>query len=256
MIMKWLKMCSLLGFVLLFVSCGNETQEKKITLRLYAGAGLRRGIDAAITQFEKDSGIQVEPDYGGSGMIISRAREDREADLFMPGDVWYVDKLQEKAGLIESKTVVAYFVPVIIVAKNNPKKIMELNDFFRADIKVALGNPKACQVGRLTVKIFKKNGLDISKLNPKESLTVNELGVWVKMLDVDASVVWDAIAANIANDIEQIAIPKEKNLISNVVIGLMKTSKDKKSAQKFIDFLVSEKVRWILKEKGYRVDAP
>jgi molybdate transport system substrate-binding protein len=242
--------------LLLLVGCGKAPEAENRVLRLYAGAGLRRGVDAVVSAFEKDTGIKVEPDYGGSGMIISRAREDSEADLFMPGDVWYVDRLQEKAQLIESKTAIAFFVPVIIVAKGNPKKITGLKDFFRDDLKVAVGNPKACQVGRLTRKIFENSGLDISKLNTKESLTVNELGVWVKMNDVDISIVWDAIAANIANDIEEIVIPKEKNIISNVVIGLMTTSKDKVSAQRFIDFLVSDKGRAILKEKGYRTEAP
>ena len=246
----------LLG-VLTFAGCGKqspETAEQEKHIRLYAGAGLRRGVDAIVAEFTKQSGIEVEVDYGGSGMIISRAREDQDADLFMPGDVWYVDRLQEKAGLIESKTDVASFVPVIITAKGNPLKINSLNDMLRDDLKIALGNPKACQVGRLTAKIFKKNGLDLSKITPKESLTVNELGVWVKMHDVDAAIVWDAIAANIAKDVECVEIPKDQNIISRVVIGLMKTSKDKKSAQKFIDFLVSSKGKEILDSKGYRTE--
>ena len=252
---------ALVAFALaIFSACGKQNTSgnnaKKRTLRLYAGAGLRRGIDAIVTEFEKKSGIKVEVDYGGSGMIISRAREDSDADLFMPGDVWYVNRLQEMAGIIESQTEVAFFVPVIIVAKGNPLKIMTLKDFFRKDLKIALGNPKACQVGRLTVEIFKKNNLDISKLTPKESLTVNELGVWVKMHDADASVVWDAIAANTAKDIDSIPIPAEQNIISKIVIGLMTTSKDKKSAQKFIDFLISPEGKSILKSKGYRTELP
>jgi molybdate transport system substrate-binding protein len=224
------------------------------TLRLYAGAGLRRGIDALVSEFKKQSGITVDVDYGGSGMIISRAREDRSADLFMPGDVWYVDKLQEKSGCIESKTAVAYFVPVIITAKGNPEKIFKLKDFLRKDIKIAVGNSKACQIGRLTMKIFKKNGLDASNLKAKEGLTVNELGVWVKMHDADAAIVWDAIAANIAEDIEIVEIPPGSNVISKVVIGLMKGSHNKRAAQKFIDFIISGKGKDILKSKGYRTE--
>ena len=256
----------LFQFILLFSvlallsGCGEKSSSankpSSSTLRLYAGAGLRRGIDAVVAAFEKKSGIEVDVDYGGSGMIISRAREDSDADLFMPGDVWYVNRLNDISGLIESQTEVAFFVPVIIVAKGNPLKIMSLKDFFRKDIKVALGNPRACQIGRLTEKIFTKNNMDYSKLSPKESLTVNELGVWVKMHDADAAIVWDAIAANTAKYVDSVPIPKEQNIISKVVVGLMKTSKDKKSAQKFIDFITSPEGQSILKNKGYRTGLP
>jgi molybdate transport system substrate-binding protein len=224
--------------------------EKK-SLKLYAGAGLKNGVNALTAQFEKESGIAVEVDYGGSGMLISRIRVDQGADLFLPGDVWYIDKLQQQTGLIEAKTVVAYLEPVIIVAKNNPKAIFELNDLFKPGLNIALGNFKACQIGRVTQKIFKKNGLDIAKLNPKESLTVNELGVWVKMGDVDAAIVWNITATNLANELEQVIIPQEKNIRSKVVIGLLSTSDAKEMAQRFIDFMISRNGREILKKYGY-----
>ena len=77
------------------------------TLRMYAGAGLRRGVGAVIDAFAEETGIVVEGDYGGSGMIITRARLDPQADLFLPGDVAYVERLAEKADLIESTAKVA-----------------------------------------------------------------------------------------------------------------------------------------------------
>ncbi len=241
--------------VALLCSCDGKRDDKK-TLRLYAGAGMRRAVKDLAAAFETETGIRVEPDYGGSGMLISRAQQDPEADLFMPGDVWYVDELDRRAGLIESKTAVSYFVPVIITAQGNPKNITGLQDFFRDDVRVALGRAKACQVGRISGKILKKNGLDRADLDPKESLTVNELGVWVKMGDVDAAIVWDAIAANIADSVQVIEIPADRNIISRVVVGLMKTSKNKEAARRFIDFMTREMGRAILKSNGYRIEAP
>jgi len=104
------------------------------------------------------------------------------------------------------------------------------------------------------MKILKKNKLNTKDLSVKVGLTVNELGVWVKMKDVDTAIVWDAIAANILKDIEVITIPKEKNIISKVVIGVLKGSKNKNLAYKFINFIVSEKGKEILRSKGYRIN--
>ena len=225
-------------------------------VKLYAGAGLRRAVDKLVKVFESETGIRVEPDYGGSGMILTRARESGDADLFMPGDVWYVDRLHELAGTVERRTMVSYFVPVIIVQKGNPGNIRALEDFFRDDVSVALGRSEACQIGRITGKIMDMNGLDRTKLNAKEALTVNELGVWVKMKDVDAAIVWDAIANNIADDVETIEIPKEKNIVSKVSVGLLSTARNRSGAIMFLDFMTGETGRSILKKSGYRVDQP
>ena len=237
--------------------CADKKQEDK-TLRLYAGAGLSRAVDELAAEFEKVTGVKVEPDYGGSGMIITRAKLDQRADLFMPGDVWYVNQLQADTDLIEEKDkkLVAFFVPVIIVPKGGAKGIKSLEDLFRPDVKVALGNPRACQVGRLTTKIFEKNGLDRSKLTAKESVTVNDLGVWVKMGDVDAAIVWDAIAANFAKWVRVIEIPRDRNMISRVVIAMMTTSTHKAEARQFIEFVASPRGQEILARKGYCTREP
>ncbi len=232
----------------------KRTSEQR--LKMYAGAGLRKAVQALEAAFEKQSGIQLEVDYAGSGIAISRAREDKAADLFMPGDVWYVDRLHELTGNVVEKTPVSYFIPVIIVHKGNPKNIIGLKDFLRTDVTSAMGNPDACQIGRLMKKIFKKNNLDYTKMTPKLSLTVNELGVWVKMKNVDMSVVWDAIAENIKDSTDKIMIPPEKNIISRVVIGTLKTSRNPQAAQKFVRFLQGKEARRILSEKGYTVDLP
>jgi len=248
MILNKITLLVLIGIICL----SGCTKSSHNEIRLYAGAGMRNAVDALTSEFENQSDINMIVDYGGSGIIISRAKENPDTDLFMPGDVSYVDRLQELTGNIESKSSVSYFVPIIIAEKGNPKNIRGLKDFARKDIKVALGKAKVCQIGKLSAKLFERQGMDSSTFDAQESLTVNELGVWVKMSAVDAAVVWDAIAANIVDDVEIIPIPKEQNIISQVVVGLMRTSKNKRDAQKFIDFIGSPKGQRILKEKGYK----
>jgi len=236
------------------VGCGSRPTE---TVRLYAGAGLRPAVDELVEAFRAETGIEVLPDYDGSGVVITRAREDNDADLFMPGDVWYVDELHRRTGRVVSKTQVSWFVPVLIVAKGNPKGIRSLEDLFRDDVKVALGNAQACQVGRISTKILKKSGLDRATLKDvKEADTVNLLGVWVKVREVDVAIVWDAIAANVADDVDVIEIPRDRNIISSVVVALLNTSKNPGAAQQFIDFMTGPTGRDILRKRGYRVEPP
>jgi len=174
----------------------------------------------------------------------------------MPGDVSWVEILQDKTEQVESMTPISYFVPVIAVAKGNPKGIQSVKDFYSEDVAVGLGRFEACQVGKISTKILSNYGLDRSKLEHKESLTVNEIGVWIKMKDVDAGIVWDAIAANMSDSLDKISIPADKNVISKIVVGLLKESKNKSSAQKFIDFMKSDKGQQILNDNGYQTEEP
>lgn len=235
-------------------SNGGNISANSEELTLFAGAGLRRAVESIKEAFSKKTGIKVITDYAGSGILISRARESKKVDLFMPGDVYYVDRLNELTNRISTKTPVCYFIPVIITAKGNPKKIKSLKDFQRKDLRLALGNPKTCQVGRLSKKIFQKNKIDISDIKAMYSLTVNELGIWVKTRNADAAIVWDAIAANIKDDIEIIPIPKDQNIISKVVIGKLKNSPSPNAAKAFLAFITSKNGKAILKKYGYQTE--
>ena len=238
------------------VGCSkNPAPPQQKPVRILAGAGLRPAVDELIAAFGRRTGIRVVPDYGGSGMILTRAKMGADADLFLPGDVWYVQQLHEQAQLIERQKPVAYFVPVIVTPKGDTR-VGGLPDLFTDGLRVALGNPKACQVGRISRKILRKNGLDPDKLDAKLSITVNELGVWVKAGGTDATIVWDAIAANLAPDVRVVPIPPEQNIISRVVVGLLTRSERKDRAGKFVDFITGPAGQAILKAKGYRVTPP
>ncbi len=234
--------------------CVQRQQAGRI--RVYAAAGLREAVEALAAAFEDETGIAVDADYAGSGVLISRAKGDPQADLFMPGDVWYVDRLEEVTDNVAERMQVSYFVPTIIVAKGNPKNVSSLQDFARTDLKVALGNPQACQIGRLCVEIFANVGLDSATFNAKESFTVNELGLWVQMKDVDAAVVWDAVAQGIRESVDTIEIPEAVNKISTVVCARLKSAPHPKEAQRFLQFLTSPTGQRLLRENGYRTERP
>ncbi len=251
--LKNYKFFAIIASVILLISCSAN---KDNVLKLYCGAGLRVAVDELINDFKKDTGIEIEPDYGGSGVIIVRAEENKDGDLFMPGSVSYVNELHRLTQMVEQKFMTSYFVPVIVVQKGNPKNIKGLKDFERKDILVALGNPKACQIGKLTSKMFKKNKIDADYASAKQSMTVNELGVWVKMKDVDAAIVWDAIAENVKDSVDIIQIQKNENIISKVAVAVLKTSKNKKAAMQFAQYLLSEKAQNIFKKNGYRTSLP
>ncbi|MCK5350148.1 MAG: substrate-binding domain-containing protein, partial [Desulfobacula sp.] len=47
-------------------------------------------------------------------------------------------------------------IPVIVVPKGNPGNIKSLSGLARKDVKIALGDPRACAIGKLSKKLLQK----------------------------------------------------------------------------------------------------
>jgi molybdate transport system substrate-binding protein len=240
--------------LMLSISC----RRARPSLHLYCGAGIRPPAAEIIQAFEKKHGITVQADYAGSEILLSRIKLTRRGDLYMPGDARYVQQAREE-GLIASSRDACYFVPVILVRKGNPRGIRSVADFSRKELQLGLGNPEACAIGMVTVEILQKNGIspaDLAKQVAFETTTVNELGLHIKLGRIDATIVWDAIAAQYPEDGEIVPIPKEKNVISTVPIAVLRSSRHPKEATAFQDFVVSDEGRRIFAKHHYTTEAP
>ncbi|HOX37568.1 MAG TPA: molybdate ABC transporter substrate-binding protein [Candidatus Brocadiia bacterium] len=239
-----------------FTVLAKEQQKAEGPLYLYCGAGIRPAVAEAIDAFQKETGVQVEADYGGSGILISKLRLQKTGDLYMPGENAYIE-MAEKDGLIASKKAVFRWTPVILVKKGNPKSIAALEDLAKPGIKLGLGNPETCAIGMTTKQLLEKNAIPQDGIKANlvfSSATVNELGVQIKTGDIDATIVWDAVAAYYSDCSDRIAIPAEKNLPAPVGIGLLKCSKRPELAQKFMDYLTGDKGKAIFKKHHYATE--
>lgn len=227
-------------------------------LYLYCGAGIRLPVAEAVAAFTADTGIAITPDYAGSGVLLSRIKASRQGDLYMPGDERYVDRAAELR-LVGSRHSVCYFVPVILVQKGNPKGIKALADLAKEGTRLAMGNPEACAIGKLTVQLFEKNKIPLEAYRKNvvfSSLTVNELGVQIQMGQSDAAIVWDATAAQYAGKADIVAIPLEQNIVSHVVIAVLKFSSQGKAAERFAAFLASDRGQAIFKKHHFTTKLP
>ena len=242
----------------LFIGCdskedGKSTQEE---LLLYCGAGIRPPADELIETFGREYGIKISPDYAGSEVLLSKIKLIRRGDLYMPGDKHYVEQAA-KADMILSQRSVCYWVPTILVRKGNPKEIRRLEDLLKPGIKLGIGDPDACAIGRTSKKILEKNNIkweDIQNNLIFQSLTVNELGMQIQAQALDAVIVWDAVARYYSDYGDEIPIPVENNVISTVDIGVLKFTKHQELAEKFVDFVTSEAGKAILKKHHYSIE--
>jgi molybdate transport system substrate-binding protein len=189
-------------------------------------------------------------------LLLARAEQPGVADLFLPGDASYLAELQRQTKRVAERANLAYLLPCIVVARGNPKKIASVADLAQPGVRVALGNPEACQVGRAADTLLRKAGIDPAAIDPKYGLTVSEVGLWVKVGDVDAAIVWDATAVDLGGAVEVVAVPVDSALVSRVDIAMLTDARNPEVARQFIEFCTGPRARGILRRKGYRVDAP
>jgi molybdate transport system substrate-binding protein len=232
--------------------------EKDGPILVSCGAGLRAPIEEIAAAFTAKMGRTVERDYGGSGVVLSRLKVSGKGDVFIPGDMWYVD-LAEKDGLVASRADVCHLVPVILVGKGNPKGIAGPADLVRPGLRLGLGRSSACQVGRSSEAIIEKAGLDreaIAKNLAFSSLTVNELGIQIETGHLDAAIVWDAVALQYEKSADAVPIPLEKNEPARVVAAVLKGARDPAAAEAFVRFVAGDEGKAVLRKHGYRIDPP
>ncbi len=234
----------------------QESTEKE--LLLYCGAGIRPPVAELTETFGREHGIKIVTNYAGSEVLLSMIKVTRRGDLYMPGDKYYVAQAADKSMILSQKSV-SYFVPTILVQKDNPKNIRQLEDLIKPGIKLGLGDARACAIGRKTKKIFAKNNIkwtDIEKNLMYQSLTVTELGMQIQSKALDAVIVWDATARYFAKYGDEVPIPVERNLISTIDIGVLSFTEQKEAAEKFVEFITSDRGQKIFIKHNYRIDPP
>lgn len=253
--MRGLLTAALVALLLTGAGCGPETEAE---LLLYCGAGIRPPVEELVQLFEEEHGIAIRVDYAGSEVLLSKIKISREGDLYLPGDRHYVDQA-EAEGMIAARRALFFFAPTILVRNGNPRQIASLDDLLDPSIRLGLGDPRSCAIGRKTKKLFERNGISWERVMENvtyQAITVTDLGAQIQAGSLDAVVVWDATARYFERHGDQVVIPNDRNVISTVDLGLLSSSEQTTGAAAFLDFAASERGLDLFRKHNYRVTPP
>jgi molybdate transport system substrate-binding protein len=222
-------------------------------LFIFCAAGLRKVMDKLIMEFENKYKKPVNVSYDGSNRLLGQLKLTKKGDVFIPGDADYV-QMANKEGLIEEYKHFSNFIPVILVNKKCKVKINNLRDLIQKGIRIGQGDTLSAAIGRITNKILYKNNISETAWNKNVVLSaamVNELGLAIKLGTIDAAIIWKTIALDYQNEGRIIPIEKEKNVIADIEVAIIKNSTNKETAKDFLNFITSEECKQILTEYGY-----
>lgn len=256
-------LCSSMAIVLASLLSGCEASDPN-TLTLLCGGAIRPPMTGAEREDEKGvierfrdvhPGANIETNFGASNILLGQLKLTQRGDLFFPGDDFYVEEAKREGLVYETRTV-ARFVPVIMAANGNPLDIREVSDLADPNVRLAIADPRAAAIGRITPEIFEKNGVSFDALDNIEftGVTAPEVAQAVELGHVDATITWRPVAEQYHHNSTVIEIPPEDNVLSPLVIAVLETSRNKELAVQFADFIAGPEGREVFQRYHYDVE--
>lgn len=248
--------------ILVLFSLSPIAQASSEKILVFAGAASKPATEEVIRSFRKESGIPVDVIFGGSGFVLSQMSLAKKGDLYFPGSSDFMEKAKKEGWVLpESEKIVVYLIPAINVQKGNPKKIHALKDLTRDGIRVAIANPEYVCVGTYAVEIIDKNLNRIEKEALKRNLvnyteSCEKTANAISLKAVDAVLGWRVFQYWDPERIETVYLkPEEIPRIGYIPIAISRFARDRKLAQRFIDFLLSSQGRAIFRTYHYLMES-
>ncbi|MDN5213659.1 molybdate ABC transporter substrate-binding protein [Fulvivirgaceae bacterium BMA12] len=215
-------------------------------LTVYCAAGIKPAMEKVAREYQSKYGVQINLQYGGSGTLLTNLTIAQQGDLYLAADESYIEKAVEKSLLAEVQPL-AFIRPVIAFAKENPLNIENVAGLKRQGIKLAIANPEAASIGRVTKSMLSNSGdwEEVFQNVMTTKPTVNEIANDIKIGTIDVGIIWDAVASQYEN-VAYIEVPDWEKYRQQVTIGVLKTSKNPKEALKFMRYVSA-------RDKGLRV---
>jgi molybdate transport system substrate-binding protein len=247
-----------LFFMMLAVSHAHSSPNE---ILIFAGAASKPATEEVIRVFEERTGLTARILFGGSGFVLSQMKLAKRGDLYFPGSSDFME-IAKKENLVysDSERIVVYLIPAINVQKGNPKGIHTLQDLTRNGIRLAIANPETVCVGTYAVEIIEKNLTSSEKKNFKRNLvnyteSCEKTANVISLKAVDAVIGWGVFQHWDPERIETVYLrPEEIARIGYIPIAVSRFTKNRKVAERFIDFLLSSEGKTIFKKYRYLMD--
>jgi len=206
--------------------------------------------------FEKDTGITIKPVIGSSGKFTAQIENGAPFDVFLSADMEYPQTLQKEGLTHNSPRVYAYGTLVLwtMTDLDLSKGIEILGD--SGVKKVAIASPKTAPYGRQAVNAFKHYNL-YSQVQKKlvygESIAQTNQFITTKAVDCGITAKSIVLSSNMKDQGRWIEIEKDayEPIAQGVVVLKHAEKGNLEDAQKFFDFLFSDKAGEIFKKYGY-----
>jgi len=251
----------MIRFLILFgmIACAlaSFAQER---LTVAAAADLQSVLKEVAAQFEKETGSKVELSFGSSGTFFAQIQNGAPYDVFFSADMDYPKKL-ETGGLGESGSLYQYATGKIVLwapsasGVDVSKGLGVVTD--SAVRKLAIANPTHAPYGRAAEAALKKAGLwekVSSKLVLGENISQAAQFVQSGNADVGILALSLVLAPAMKDKGRYFEIPQELYPPLQQAALILKNSKHKQTAHRFMEFIKTPEIKSLSRQHGFAVE--
>lgn len=188
---------------------GTAGAPKPTELLMFAGSASKPVLEEAARRIEKELGIKILLNLGGSGSMLSQLELGHRGDIYLPGSHDYIERAVARHVVDPaSRTDFAYLVPALLVRSGNPRGIHGLADLERPDVRAAIAEPRTVCVGAYAEGVLQRAGL-ADRLMPRlgRARSCAALANLLALGNVDAIVGWRVFAAWYPGRLQVIPLP-------------------------------------------------
>ena len=216
-------------------------------LHVYCGAGMTKPFGEIAEAFARKTQMKMEVTYANAGQIQSQINTAQEGDFFIAGAV---EELKPVEKYVSARRDLVKHIPVLAVAKGNPKNIRGIRDLGNSDLRVVLGDAKATPIGKIADKAIADAGLS-GKVNViSRGVTAPSIFNALNVGECDAIIVWKE---NVSPAMDIVADPAMDAYVKTIPAASLSVSANPEGQKLFLNFLNSDEAHSIWKKYGYVV---
>ncbi|MBN1568674.1 MAG: molybdate ABC transporter substrate-binding protein [Acidobacteria bacterium] len=232
---------------------GSRPKESEILVS--AAISLKNAFEEIGALYEKRTGVKVRFNLGASGLLQKQIESGAPVDVFASAAQKQMDELFSR-GLIlaDTRRIFTHNALVLIIPADSKLRIRSFADLVRPEAaRIAIGNPKTVPAGQYArealenLKLWKQIQ---SRLILAEN--VRQVLDYVSRGETEAGIVY---ASDISTAHGRVAVaayaPKDSHSPISYPIAVIKETKERKNARRFIDLTLSAEGQAVLKKYGF-----
>lgn len=242
--------------IILFFSLLLSANAFGQNLKVAVAANLQSLIKVLGADFQKKTGIVIEPIVGPSGNLVAQVRNGAPFDLFLSADMSFPETLFKEG--FSTKKPVVYAQGSLIICSNQNVGFENWERLLLTDRikKIALANPAIAPYGKAATEVLKQKGIlgnVKSKIVTGES--ISQVNTYITTGVADVGFTTQSLVKDPANKTKLywlIIDPKTYSPIDQGMV-LLKHAAANADAEKFFQYILSPAAKAIFKDYGYHV---
>lgn len=215
---------------------GSRSPSVKGTITVFAAASLQESFTKLGKQFEAaHPGSKVVFNFGPSSGLAEQIGQGAPADVFASASTKSMDEVVS-GGDAAKPTNFARNKMQIAVPPDNPAGISAVADLAKKGVKVALCQSQV-PCGSTALQVFDNAKIKVTPVT--QEVDVKAALSKVKLGEVDAGVVYVTDVRAAGASVKGIPIPDDINASTTYPIASVTGSKNKPTAQAFVDYVLS-----------------